>query len=269
MQEGCEMIKAIGLYLLSLLLLSISAWQPSIGWLAPVGLALLFFGSVLLWRIEGYRFINLGFKKVPNWSRYLGGGILIGMAFPLIITLLIWIAGWAEISIETQPGSVILSGIIIALLRSGLIAFVEEVIFRGYFYRIMGFQYGIRIAILVSSILWAITHLPDMMASGMSFLSILIGMLTFTIWGIFLAATIHPTGDSLWMPFGVHFGTNFIFSILGFFIASKLTGPEVITGHPAWIPESGLLGMLGWGAVLLILLGIIRGRGEKEQQLTS
>ena len=42
-----------------------------------------------------------------------------------------------------------------------------------------------------------------------SIFSILMGMLTFTIWGIFLAATIRPTGDLLWMPFGIHFGNNF------------------------------------------------------------
>jgi membrane protease YdiL (CAAX protease family) len=263
------MIRGIGLYILSLILLSISAWQTSMGWLVPVGLALLFFGSLILWRIEGHLFIDLGFMKVPNWSRYLAGGIIIGAAFPLLVTLTIWLAGWSELSIDVQSGSVLISGIIVALVRAGLIAFAEEVIFRGYFYRKLGFEYGIRIAIVGSSILWAITHLPDMIASGLSISSTLIGMLTFTIWGMFLAATIRPTGDSLWMPLGVHFGNNFVFSIIGYIIASRLFGPELIVGHPAWLPESGLLGMLGWGAVLLILLGIFKGRGEKEQQLTS
>lgn len=263
------MIKAIGLYLLTLILLSISAWQTSMGWLAPVGLAVLFFGSIIIWRIEGHRFIDLGFKKAPNWSRYLAGGIIIGAAFPLLVTLVIWLSGWAELSIEIQSGSVLISGIVVALIRAGLIAFAEEVIFRGFFYRIFDLRYGTRIAIVVSSILWAVTHLPDMMASGLSISSTLIGMLTFIIWGIFLAATIRPIGDSLWMAVGVHFGNNFVFSILGYFIASRLVGPELIIGHPAWIPESGLLGMLAWGVVLLLLLGIFRGRGGQVQQLTS
>jgi membrane protease YdiL (CAAX protease family) len=109
------------------------------------------------------------------------------VVIPLIVVLLIWAAGWADFSIQIQIGSVIASGIIIAFLRAGLIVFAEELIFRGYFYRIFDLRYGIRIAIVISSVLWASSHLPDMVSSGLSTISILIGVLTFTLWGIFLA----------------------------------------------------------------------------------
>jgi hypothetical protein len=42
------MIKAPGLYIIAFSIMVISAWQTTLGWLAPVGLGILFFGSILL-----------------------------------------------------------------------------------------------------------------------------------------------------------------------------------------------------------------------------
>lgn len=263
------MHKALGLYLIAFSILGVSAWQTSMGWLAPVGLAILFFGSLLLWRAEGHQFQELGYRRVSHWAGYLIGGFIVGAVIPLIVVLLMWAVGWADISFQIQTNSLIATGIIIALLRAGLITFAEELIFRGYFYRIFDFRNGNRIAVVLSSVLWALTHLPDMVSSGLSIISILIGMATFILWGIFLALVVGLGKDSLWIPFGVHFGYNFVFSMIGYFLVTNLIASDLIIGHPAWLPESGLLGMLIWGAALLVSLGISTSRKSPENQIAN
>ena len=81
--------KALGLYIIAFSILVISAWQTTLGWLAPVGLGILFFGSLLLWRAEGHQFQELGYKKVSHWARFLTIGLIVGAVFPLIVVLLI------------------------------------------------------------------------------------------------------------------------------------------------------------------------------------
>ncbi len=255
------MVRAIGLYLVAFFILAISALQPSIGWLAPIGLAVLFFGAILLWRAEGRKFQDLGFRRVTHWVRNLVGGFFLGVVIPLIVYLVMWVAGWAEISvhIQLQTFGVFTTGILIALVRAGLISFAEELVFRGYYYRTFDLRSGIKFAVIVSSVLWALTHLPDMVAAGLSPLSILIGIATFIIWGIFLALAVRLGNDSLWIPFGVHFGINFVFSSIGYFLVTKPLASQWIIGHPAWSPESGLLGFLIWGVLLLVVLAINSG----------
>jgi membrane protease YdiL (CAAX protease family) len=255
------MLRAIGLYLVGFLILAVSALQPSTGWLAPIGLAVLFFGSILLWRADGRKFQDLGYRRITHWVRNLVGGFFIGAVIPLVVYLLMWVAGWAEISVhlQLQTVGVFTTGILIALVRAGLISFAEELVFRGYFYRTFGLRSGIKIAVFVSSVLWALTHLPDMVAAGLSPISILIGMVSFILWGVFLALAVRLGDDSLWIPFGVHFGINFVFSSIGYFLVTKPLASQWIIGHPAWSPESGLLGFLIWGAVLLVALAINSG----------
>jgi hypothetical protein len=61
------------------------------------------------------------------------------------------------------------------------------------------------------------------------------------------------TGKSLWFPFGLHYGVNISFSLLGGFFLVSYQAPQWLVGNPAWAPESGILGTLVW----LVAIGIV------------
>ena len=262
------MIKGLGLYLFSFALLALAGWQSSLAWMAPVALAILLFGSLLLWRAEGRPLRDLGFRRIAYLGRFFSIGFLIGATIPIIVLLLIWAAGWADISVRIEAWRVLIIGISIALIRAALIAASEELVFRGYFLRIFDLQFGFNLAVLGSSLLWALTHLTDMIASGLSPISIVIGMGTFIIWGVVLALSVKMGDDSLWIPYGIHFGYNLVFSIFGYFLAISLDAPQWVVGHVTWSPESGLLGFAIWIGALLILWGI-RARGNYVGKQTT
>lgn len=248
------MFKGFVLYFLSLVLLFIPIWQEDLGWLTPLALAVLLFGSVILWRLEGNSFQDLGYRRTDHWVRFLFFGFVIGGIIPVFVLFIFWAGGWADVSVEVSALPVILSGVILAVIRTALIAGSEELIFRGFFLQSMKLRYGFLSAAIGSAILWSPTHLPDMYSSGLPIPSILIGMMTFILWGIVLAMCVRIGENSLWLPFGLHFGYNLVFSIIGFFLATLVEGPEWILGHPAWRPESGVIGLILWIVGILILI---------------
>jgi hypothetical protein len=79
------------------------------------------------------------------------------------------------------------------------------------------------------------------------------GMLTFIVWGTALSIGCLRTGKSLWFPFGLHYGLNISFSLLGGFVLASYQAPQWLVGTPPWMPESGVLGPLIW----LLAIGII------------
>jgi hypothetical protein len=90
-------------------------------------------------------------------------------------------------------------------------------------------------------------------ASGLSPLLIGIGIVTFVVWGVTLGIGFLRTGNTLWFPFGLHYGYNLGCSLLGGFTAVTYHAPRWLIGHPAWAPESGLLGLLVWSIGLVTL----------------
>jgi membrane protease YdiL (CAAX protease family) len=251
------MIKGLWLYLFSFVLLVLSAWQANLGWLAPFALAVLLFGSLLLWRAEGKPLQELGFRRIAHWGRFFVIGLLIGGLIPVLVLFILWVGDWAVISIKADASQVILSGVILAVIRAGLIAGSEELVFRGFFFQSMNLRSGFTAAAIGSAALWGLTHLPDMFASGLSISSILIGMGTFLLWGVALVICVRLGGNALWLPFGLHFGYNLVFSVFRYFLESTIVGPEWIIGHPSWRPESGVLGLALWVFGLIILAGPI------------
>ncbi len=266
------MIKGTALYLFSLTLLFLSAWQTILVWLTPLALAVLLVGSLILWRMEGKPFQKLGFRRSAHWGRFFGIGLLIGGIIPIFVLFVLWAGGWANVSFEVGAVQVVLSGVILAVIRTALIAGSEELIFRGFFYQTMNLKRRFTIAVIGSAILWALTHLPDMYASGLSALSMFIGMATFMLWGVVLALCVRIGENSLWLPFSLHFGYNFVFSIFSYFLVSTVDGPEWITGHPAWSPESGILGLALWlfGVIIVGVLMIkAKDKSPNEQTIGS
>jgi hypothetical protein len=97
-----------------------------------------------------------------------------------------------------------------------------------------------------------------MLVSGLSAPQLVLGMLTFILWGSVLGIGFLYIDKTLWFPFGLHYGNNLSFSLLGTLMTNWYLAPAWLVGHPAWAPESGLVGTALWALCLLVAWQILR-----------
>jgi hypothetical protein len=167
-----------------------------------------------------------------------------------------WGVGWLRIdNVMWREGSTTtLITIAYVLVTFIAVGFYEELLFRGY--RLQNLIEGLNLtwALVISSAIFALEHLPNPHSSLASTLG-LFGS------GIFLAYAWMRTGR-LWLPIGLHIGWNFFegavfgFPVSGLYfppiIRQTNIGPALITGG-AFGPEAGLvmLPMLAIGGLLI------------------
>jgi membrane protease YdiL (CAAX protease family) len=133
-----------------------------------------------------------------------------------------------------------------------LVVAIEELVFRGFFPGALSKKIGVWPAIVLSSLLWGVSHLGSMAYEGLTFGFMIIGIASFLVWGITLSLCFLIAEESLWFPYGLHLGVNLGFSMAGWFFLIQPTAPPWLIGHPAWSPESGLIGPVVWLIVALI-----------------
>jgi hypothetical protein len=83
-------------------------------------------------------------------------------------------------------------------------------------------------------------------------------LIIFVLWGSVLGIGFLYTGKTLWFPSGLHYGNNLSFSLLGTLMPKTYLAPAWLVGHPAWAPESGLIGTALWAVCLLVAWQIAR-----------
>ena len=263
------MKKAIALCLLEIAAIALAIWQPAIGRLSPgifssilfpiIFLIILPVCAIWLWRSEGRTFKDIGLHRDNDTKKLLIWGLLLGLIIPVIVVLVQVLCGWVvltpnALSYGNLPVFIVVIGYItLTLIKTFMNVAIEEFVFRGYFLHRFAIGIGVVWAALLSSILWGIGHLVAMVREGLSPFSIVMAMLTFTIWGIALCVGCLRNGKSLWFPFGVHYGVNISFSLLGGFLLANYQAPQWLVGNPNWVPESGILGVIVWLAVILVV----------------
>ena len=135
---------------------------------------------------------------------------------------------------------------------------------RGYYLQRLRARLSMWPAVLLSALLWALSHLPNMLVSGLSAPHLVLGVLTFMLWGSVLGFGFLYTAKTLWLPFGLHYGNNLGFSLLGILITKTYLGSAWLVGHPAWAPESGLIGTALWAVCLVAAWQIARRKLESS-----
>jgi membrane protease YdiL (CAAX protease family) len=274
------MRKALLLYLLAFAVLSLANWQPALNWLASLALLALLAGVLLLWRSERRAIRDLGLRKTKFWLSDLGTGLCTGLLLPVALLLLLAISGSLKLVATTWPVPLlvgIVGGIAVGVLKTALTVSVEEVVFRGYFLQRFRVDLGTTYAVLLSSFLFSLMHAPAMLGSGLSLMSLLIGLASWFVFGIALSIGFLRTGSSLWFPWGLHYAYNLFYSLVGFGIAAIYHAPAAIlyagsvwwVGNPAWAPESGLLGLLLEGALLAAVWVVTGVRLHKDERRTG
>jgi membrane protease YdiL (CAAX protease family) len=136
------------------------------------------------------------------------------------------------------------------------VAVTEELVFRGVLHRILEQRAGSVIAIVVSSLLFGLTHLINGNAT-------LWGALAIAVEGGAMLAVAYTATRSLWLPIGLHFAWNFLQGgVFGTAVSGAesepgllrtvLSGPDALTGG-AFGPEAGLFALLCCGVVTALL----------------
>jgi membrane protease YdiL (CAAX protease family) len=213
---------------------------------------------------------SYGLRLDRAWWWDLAGGMAIGGALMTLIFLVEWGLGWVsvtalfQIRIPTLPFALALLG---PLGFFVLVAFSEELMFRGYLLRnvaegfggeTLGAQNGLLLAWALSSALFGLLHIFNPNSSWASTLILVLA-------GLLLGLPMILTGR-LGLSIGLHLTWNFFQgNVFGFpvsgndfsgvtILAVHQAGPDVWTGG-RFGPEAGLLGlgaiMLGFAFVLL------------------
>lgn len=237
---------------------------------------LLYLVSVLLVTAAAARWLDrrplrsygLGLDRA--WWIDLAGGLAIGGVLMTLIFLVEWALGWVsvtgllQIRIPSLPFALALLG---PLGFFVLVAFTEELMFRGYLLRNIaegfggeppGPQIGLLLAWALSSALFGLLHIFNPNSSWASTLILVLA-------GLLLGLPMILTGR-LGLSIGLHLTWNFFQgNVFGFpvsgndftgvtILAVRQAGPELWTGG-RFGPEAGLLGlgalMLGFALVLL------------------
>ena len=173
-------------------------------------------------------------SRVGAW-RELGIGAVIGALVIFIVIGTMMAIGVFHI-VGTNPWTVLLSPI----SELVLVAFFEEILFRGIIFRIVEKTLGTSLSLLISAILFALAHLPN---AGITFLGVTITALA----GLMFCAAYMVT-RRLWFVVGIHFAWNFmsdaVFSLptsghpAKGVLQGQLSGPEWLSGGAYGIEAS-------------------------------
>jgi membrane protease YdiL (CAAX protease family) len=194
----------------------------------------------------------------PGRWRELGEGMALGGLLLLVILGVLAAAGSYHITGVGQA-----SPLAKAFAEMALVALAEEIVFRGVLLRITERSFGSRAALIVSSLVFALAHLPN---ENVTLLAVAVTFVAGLLFGAVYLLT-----RRLWLAIGLHFAWNFlldgVFSLPTSGYAAKgllqgrLDGPDWLTGG-AYGVEASALTLVALGAVTAVLLSMARRRGH-------
>jgi membrane protease YdiL (CAAX protease family) len=212
--------------------------------------------AVLLWMfVDNQPIDDLGFIWGRGWWLQLTLGVVMA---GVVIGLVIWLEallGWIVLTplFLTIPIAVLVGIVASYIMWQGVVAVVEELVFRGYIQQNLNSSLSGTLAVVITSLMFAVTHIPSMVWNNVPIYSATIWFFNLTLGGILLGIAFVRT-QRLWLPIGIHFGWNFVqYHIAGFrdegiFSVTNLA-PDILTGGAVG-PEAGFIGTLAF--VILI-----------------
>ncbi len=195
---------------------------------------------VLAVRIDGRPLSALGLYRGPPGLKELGTGMLAGFAIIGAVILALVTPGW--VSWTTAAITPLLTGGVVTFLLLGA-AFTEELLFRGYPFRVLHLRFGPVPAVVATSAAFGLMHGGNPGISPLALVNLALA-------GVLLGVAYWRSG-SLWFVTGVHFGWNLAMAVSGLPV-SGLDVPvsgrieAVVSGPPLWTggsfgPEGGLV----------------------------
>lgn len=169
-----------------------------------IGTFAAFLTTVIFLKFDKKRFSDIGLTFKQNSLIKFFAGVLAGIIIMgLLATAVMY---FSDIKIEVNQRSNIWH-FLLATSPLILLAFMEELGFRAYPLIILKDKVGIRLSIIITSILFALYHIVNGWAVATSFLGP-------AVWGlVFGLAAIYSTGIA--MPTGIHYAANLTTSAFG------------------------------------------------------
>jgi membrane protease YdiL (CAAX protease family) len=184
--------------------------------------------------LEGLPFRALGAAFTKYWFKNLGLGLAIGAVSLAVVIATAMIFGGLRFHLNSDYGS---SAIFVTLGVSfavfAVAAAFEEALFRGYILQTFSRAGLAWLAIIVTSLFFALAHLRNPGANWISSLNTAIA-------GVWFGVAYLKTRD-LWLPFGIHFIWNWIQgSIFGIEVSGlkdilRATLLQEVDTGPAWL----------------------------------
>ena len=250
----------------------IQGWLPSLGY---VLIQLTFYVVVLGATHQAQRWLRhstlgaLGLRLQGNWINDLRTGLGLGVLMMGVSIGLSGLMGWYHplgFSWQFRPLSELIPALVVSFFANLQPGLLEEVVFRGYILQSLADRWGMRAAVLSSSILFGLMHLGS---SGDGF-PWWATVASTTLAGLLLAQAflIHR---SLWLPIGIHFAWDWCIGLFGavgkpmdeaLLLASKVTGPPLLQGPRS--SGAGLFDLIGMAVVALILWKIAQQHRKME-----
>lgn len=230
---------------------------------AVTAAAALIAGAVLIRAADGRSPAALGIGVSRHMPRQIALGVLIGAAGLNAAALALLLSG--SLSYGAQAGSAgeWIETVAVQALIFTIAALAEEALFRGYAFQVLARVGGSVLAIVVSSVLFALAHGANPSIGIFALINIFLA-------GILLGIAYLRT-LSLWFVTAVHMGWNWTMATLfdlpvsGLQMFDTPLYQPAVSG-PAWWsgatfgPEGGLVGTIGFGVALLLTL---RWRGVR------
>ncbi|NWF99445.1 MAG: CPBP family intramembrane metalloprotease [Thermoanaerobaculaceae bacterium] len=214
--------------------------------LARTALLLLTYALVVRFS-EQRRVAELPLRRAPH---HLAGGALAGvLTFAAVFALLLALGTYPVVELQRPLGLPATAALLLYL------AFAEEVVFRGFFQRILEERLGTWLALLASNTLFALAHHNNQGATAISTAGVALAGLGL---GLLFALT-----RSLWWPGAAHFAWN----------ATQVLSGAAVSGHTvfahaallrlfprsdAWL-TGGEFGPEGSIVTLVVLLALASG----------
>lgn len=189
-----------------------------------------------------------------------GRGVLIGVGmFAAVIANIAFMGGYRI----DGPGSLAGAGALFGFMAAAAVS--EELIFRGILFRIVEERVGTWLALVLTGLLFGLSHLANQHAS-------LWGAIAIAIEAGGMLAAAYAATRTLWVPIGLHFGWNFAAAgVFGTEVSGNgetegllkgvTSGPALLTGGE-FGPEASPYAV-GFGLLLtVVFLWLARRRGN-------
>ncbi|HLP15161.1 MAG TPA: type II CAAX endopeptidase family protein [Bacteroidota bacterium] len=192
--------------------------------------------------------VGLGFHNRTLLE--LAQGIVLGTAMMSVIFVVLTTAGMAEFQFKTLTTGEAAGMIGICVVEFTLVAWNEELLFRGYLFQTLVEGTNRLIAVCAFALFFAFVHISNPNVTVFSLVNIALA-------GVWLSIAYFKT-RGLWLPIGLHFSWNFFQNNVFSFPVSGLQKSETQLGilrdtGPAWI-TGGSFGPEGGALATLVLL---------------
>ncbi|HMG35317.1 MAG TPA: type II CAAX endopeptidase family protein [Blastocatellia bacterium] len=228
------------------------------------------FCAVLL---ERRTFSSIGFKLHPGWLRDLAVGSLVGSVALACAVGIVMLKHAADFQLRSDRAFSLVVSLGFSLLFMFVAAATEELLFRGFVFQALAYDLGPVVAVLGTSILFGVLHIPNPNSTLFSTINTILA-------GIWLGIAYLKT-RSLWFATGLHFSWNFVqasifgLPVSGLTVLQKMSLLQGSSGEPRWLtgldygPEGGLAATLTLAASTVLILRADWLRVTEEMKLAT